>query len=55
MGGQMEQVSLSQVQYAKSKGHDKSKVKSQLNVEVEVQEMMDLFASQLCLFKQHLT
>jgi hypothetical protein len=42
IGGQMEQGSLSEIQYVKSRGHDKSKVKSQLDVEVEVQETMDL-------------
>jgi hypothetical protein len=51
----MEQGSLSEVQYPKSRGHDNFKVKNQLNVEVEVQEMMGLVASQLYHFKKHLT
>ena len=43
MGGQMEQAgSLFEVQYSKSRWHNKLEVKSKLNVKVEVQEMMDL-------------
>jgi hypothetical protein len=46
VGGQMEQSSLSKVQYPKPRGHNKSevKLKRQLNVEVEVQETLGLVA-----------